>query len=213
MRSKAHYYFLQISGRSMDDCFRLTLIHAMAMMLTAFLAVTPAGAQKASSDAAHGKALAELNCGRCHAVGLEGESTHKIAPPFWTMSERRPVESIAEMLLKQTSPDNSDMPHFKITAKQADDIAAWIAWVQPIAHGKRLVKENCARCHAVGVDDVSPHANAPTFREIYSYYPIDGLEEGFAEGIVTGHPDMPVFKMQPLQIADIIAYMESLQVK
>jgi mono/diheme cytochrome c family protein len=32
-----------------------------------------------------------------------------------------------------------------------------------------------------------------------------------AEGIVTGHPAMPEFRLEPDQIGDIIAYLKSLE--
>ena len=78
-------------------------------------------------------------------------------------------------------------------------------------HGKALVELNCGRCHGVGVDDESPHPQAPPFRTLSERYPIDAIEEAFAEGIVTGHPDMPEFAATPEQISDIIAYISSLQ--
>ena len=78
-------------------------------------------------------------------------------------------------------------------------------------HGKALVELNCGRCHGVGVDDESPHPQAPPFRTLSERYPIDAVEEAFAEGIVTGHPDMPEFAATPEQISDIIAYISSLQ--
>lgn len=78
-------------------------------------------------------------------------------------------------------------------------------------HGKGLVETNCARCHAVGATDESPLADAPAFRTLSERYPVDALEEAFAEGIVTGHPDMPEFEATPQQIADIIAYLASIQ--
>lgn len=34
--------------------------------------------------------------------------------------------------------------------------------------------------------------------------------EALAEGIVTGHPDMPAFTFSPTQIGAIIAYIKSL---
>lgn len=82
---------------------------------------------------------------------------------------------------------------------------------QDIEHGKALVEINCARCHGVGTDDVSSHSEAPEFRILGQRYPVDALEEAFAEGIVTGHPDMPEFQATPRQIEDIIAYMASIQ--
>ena len=78
-------------------------------------------------------------------------------------------------------------------------------------HGKALVETNCSRCHGVGTNDKSTHPEAPEFRTLSQRYPIDALEEAFAEGIVTGHPDMPEFKATPEQLRDIIAYLASIQ--
>jgi mono/diheme cytochrome c family protein len=82
---------------------------------------------------------------------------------------------------------------------------------ESIAHGKALVEANCARCHAVGADDASNHAEAPPFRTLSERYPLDALEEAFVEGITTGHPDMPEFVATPEQVADILAYIDTLQ--
>ena len=59
--------------------------------------------------------------------------------------------------------------------------------------GEVLVKENCSRCHAIGKEGNSPHPEAPPFRTLSSRYPVDYLSESLAEGIVSGHPDMPIF--------------------
>ncbi len=80
-----------------------------------------------------------------------------------------------------------------------------------IEHGKGLVELNCGPCHGVGKTDKSPHPQAPEFRTLGERYPVDALEEAFAEGIVTGHPDMPEFEATPDQISDIIAYLASIQ--
>ncbi|PHP67326.1 cytochrome C [Zhengella mangrovi] len=82
-----------------------------------------------------------------------------------------------------------------------------------IAHGKALVETNCAKCHAYQHDDVSPNPAAPPFRDLSKRYPVDALQEAFAEGIVTGHEEMPEFEATPRQIADIIAYLASIQPK
>ena len=79
------------------------------------------------------------------------------------------------------------------------------------AHGKPLVEANCSPCHAVGTEGASPKEGAPAFRDLAKRYPIDSLEEAFAEGIVTGHPGMPEFEATPSQIADIVAYIGSIQ--
>lgn len=79
-----------------------------------------------------------------------------------------------------------------------------------VADGKALVEANCARCHGVGATDKSPHPDAPPLRTLSKRYPLDALEEAFAEGISTGHPDMPEFIATPEQIAAIISYIGSL---
>ncbi|AZO41807.1 c-type cytochrome [Mesorhizobium sp. M7D.F.Ca.US.005.01.1.1] len=78
-------------------------------------------------------------------------------------------------------------------------------------HGKALVEVNCARCHAIGETDKSSHPDAPAFRTLSKRYPITDLEEALAEGISTGHPDMPEWVASPDQIEAIIAYISSLQ--
>lgn len=80
-----------------------------------------------------------------------------------------------------------------------------------IAHGQALIEANCATCHAAGRTGDSPHPEAPAFRTLSQRYPIETLEEALAEGIVTGHPDMPEFVATPDQIADIVAFLESIQ--
>lgn len=85
------------------------------------------------------------------------------------------------------------------------------ASADPVSHGKALVETNCARCHAIGKTDKSPHPDAPAFRTLSQRYPIADLEEALAEGISTGHPDMPEWVASPDQIGAILAYIESLQ--
>ena len=79
-----------------------------------------------------------------------------------------------------------------------------------ILSGKAIIEANCAGCHAIEAADTSPHPDAPAFRTLHEKYPLESLEEAFAEGIYTGHPDMPEFEATPRQITDIIAYISSL---
>ena len=85
-----------------------------------------------------------------------------------------------------------------------------LAEADDIAEGKTLVELNCARCHAVERTSESKHSDAPPFRTLSQRYPIDALEEAFAEGISTGHPDMPEFVATPDQIGAILDYINSL---
>ena len=80
-----------------------------------------------------------------------------------------------------------------------------------IDKGEVLVKENCSRCHAIGKEGDSPHKEAPPFRTLSAKYPIDDLAESLAEGIVSGHPDMPIFVFNPHDVEAIIEYLQSIQ--
>jgi mono/diheme cytochrome c family protein len=77
-------------------------------------------------------------------------------------------------------------------------------------NGKTFVEKNCARCHAVGLNDDSHLPEAPPLRHLHNRYPIDSLTEAFAEGIVTGHPKMPQFQLDLQTIDDMLAYIKSL---
>lgn len=79
--------------------------------------------------------------------------------------------------------------------------------------GEVLVRDNCARCHAIGKMGDSPHPPAPPFRTLSSRYPVDSLSESLAEGIVSGHPDMPIFVFSPSDVEAIIQYLQSIQAK
>lgn len=77
--------------------------------------------------------------------------------------------------------------------------------------GRNFARVNCAPCHSI--DRVSPSelAAAPPFRTLSSRYPVESLEEALGEGIVTGHPSMPEFKLEPDQVGDFIAFLKSLE--
>ena len=77
--------------------------------------------------------------------------------------------------------------------------------------GKTFVVTNCSRCHSVDKVTPSPLKIAPPFRTLHLRYPIDTLEESLAEGIVTGHPTMPQFRLEPDQINDVISYLKTLE--
>lgn len=76
--------------------------------------------------------------------------------------------------------------------------------------GRAFAEEKCARCHAVGMEGESTLPIAPPFRTLASKYPLESLEESLAEGIVTSHPQMPEFELDPDQIADLIAWLDAI---
>lgn len=80
-----------------------------------------------------------------------------------------------------------------------------------VYRGQLLAAQACAGCHAIGDAGLSPMGDATPFREIVQRYPLDQLEEGFAEGLVTTHPAMPQFIFRASEIDDLIAYLESVK--
>jgi len=84
---------------------------------------------------------------------------------------------------------------------------------EQIEAGKRIVELQCISCHAVRADDKGHNPNAPALRTLAERYPVTGLEEAFALGIMTGHPGMPEFRFRPDQIKAILAYIESIQTR
>ena len=56
----------------------------------------------------------------------------------------------------------------------------------------------------------SPLSEAPPFRTLHERYPVEDLAESFAEGIRTGHPSMPEWRLDAAEINDLIAYLKTL---
>ena len=77
--------------------------------------------------------------------------------------------------------------------------------------GQTLVRANCSRCHSTDKISPSPLKIAPPFRELHLRYPIEDLQESLVEGIRTGHQNMPEFRFDVGQAADVIAYLKSLE--
>jgi cytochrome c len=80
-----------------------------------------------------------------------------------------------------------------------------------VERGAVFAREHCAACHAVGDDGASPLAAAPPLREISRRYPVEQLQEAFAEGFVTTHSTMPEFVLDAADNRDLIAYLASIQ--
>ena len=91
------------------------------------------------------------------------------------------------------------------TVAATDDEAA--------AQGQAILEKNCARCHAIGLTGASPHPQAPPFRDVVNRYPVEDLEESLAEGITSGHPDMPEFVFEAGEIDAIVSYLNSLKAR
>lgn len=127
-----------------------------------------------------------------------------------------PTRRSAGMPVRRPLSEASRRIAFSVTAAVAIGMAAHPALAGTAAEagierGRLLLETNCARCHAVEATGESPYPPAPPFRTLHERYPVEDLEEALAEGIVTGHPDMPEFAFDPDQVSDIVLYLRSLQ--
>ena len=77
--------------------------------------------------------------------------------------------------------------------------------------GLVLVRTNCSQCHSVDKISDSPLKIAPPFRTLHTKYAIESLRRPLSEGVLTGHPTMPVFRLDPGQVEDIIAFFKTLE--
>lgn len=77
--------------------------------------------------------------------------------------------------------------------------------------GKAFAQANCSHCHSIDKFTLSSLAIAPPFRTLHQRYPVESLEEALGEGISTGHPSMPEFRLDPGQVGDFISFLKSLE--
>lgn len=89
-----------------------------------------------------------------------------------------------------------------------------------VAAGQRIAEENCGMCHATGKGP-SPLPGAPPFRDLYHRYPAGGLAQLLQEGMIAPtsppeegrpqqHPRMPQVLLDDDQVAELPAYLSSL---
>ena len=98
-------------------------------------------------------------------------------------------------------------------------VAAWLPGLclaqsaATIGKGREIAEKFCARCHAIGMKDASPHPSATPFRDIAAKGRVENLEEALGEGIIVGHPDMPQWQFGPTEVGALVAYLKSLSGK
>ena len=80
----------------------------------------------AASNPGQGKRLALTYCARCHAIDKVSPSPLTIAPPFRTLHERYPVETLEEALAEGIVTGHPSMPEFRFDADQVGDFIAYL---------------------------------------------------------------------------------------
>jgi cytochrome c len=81
----------------------------------------------------------------------------------------------------------------------------------PEQHGRALAERMCATCHAVGRSGRSPHIGAPAFRQLDRRVDLDTFMAQLREGLMVGHPDMPMFRFTREDARAFVLYLRSIQ--
>jgi cytochrome c len=100
---------------------------AAATAVVAFAWSTPASSDEVLSPAAQrGLVIVRTNCARCHAIDKVSESPLKAAPPFRTLHQRYPIESLEEPLAEGIVTGHPTMPEFRFDPGQVGDVIAYL---------------------------------------------------------------------------------------
>ncbi len=106
-------------------------LSSLAIGSACALAIFSNGAQAQMSDEAKaGQEIAERICSRCHAIGREGQSPHKSAPPFRQIVAKGNVENLEEALGEGIVVGHPDMPQFQFKPR---DVGALIAYLKSLS--------------------------------------------------------------------------------
>lgn len=138
-----------------------------------------------------------------HLVLVLAAATLALAPPAVAQT----ADGAEALVPGPTSPPPETPPESPVAAGSAAPDEGPSA-----LRGKIYLQTTCSGCHAVGASEPSTNPDAPPFREIMTRYDPADLEESLAEGIVTGHADMPEVVLDPPEIANVVAYLDALKV-
>lgn len=204
--------------RRTDECSGQRLITSHVLpMVAAWLLLSGGFAQ--ALDVERGRAITEQWCSVCHAETTT-QTSQNMEAPFEALVMRPGRDGTRLRALMDE--DHFPMTTFRLFADEKDDVVAYLVSLRReqlettaidvlVDSGRALLQTNCADCHTVGMENESPLAAAPPFRNVARAYDPELLAEPLAEGIVTGHAEMPEFVFEPDDINAIIAYLSDLR--
>ena len=97
------------------------------------LAALPAQAEPAThATLMRGKAIAQANCGKCHAIGPTGASPNPKSPPVRTLSHKYPLSDLEEALAEGivVGHEGAEMPQFRLSTGQIEALLAYLGSIQ-----------------------------------------------------------------------------------
>jgi mono/diheme cytochrome c family protein len=101
---------------------------ANSSLLLALAMIFPLGSARPveAANIEQGRRLALLYCAECHAIDKVSPSPLRIAPPFRTLHERYPVETLEEALAEGIVTGHPSMPQFQFEPDQINDFIGFL---------------------------------------------------------------------------------------
>src|SRR5438034_3421887 len=84
-----------------------------------------------SPAAQRGLTFVRTHCAQCHSIDKVSESPLAIAPPFRTLHQKFPIESLRRRLAEGIMATHPTMPQFRLDADQISDVLAYIETLEP----------------------------------------------------------------------------------
>jgi mono/diheme cytochrome c family protein len=100
---------------------RVSFVATLGLLALAAVTVTPSQA-----NVQQGRNLARLYCMKCHSIDKVSPSPLRIAPPFRTLHERYPIESLQEALAEGIVTGHPSMPEFQFDPDQINDLLQFL---------------------------------------------------------------------------------------
>lgn len=119
--------------------WRLLRPLASALALAAFMTVVTSimiftskakASESPTGDIEKGRVFAEETCAECHAIGVEGDSPLAEAPKFRELSQRYPIDDLAEALAEGIVTAHPEMPEVELDPDQINDFLSYLKSIQ-----------------------------------------------------------------------------------
>ena len=102
---------------------------ALAGLVPLLLGIESRPAQALDAEQRRAKAMLEEMCGRCHAVGITGQSPNPLAPAFRSFGEKLYDTDMVQRLQDGLTTIHTEMPTFRF---KHDDAAAAVNYLRSI---------------------------------------------------------------------------------
>lgn len=99
--------------------FARSAVIAFALVMVGSVAASAASVEQ-------GRRIAVIYCMKCHAIDKVSPSPLRIAPPFRTLHERYPVQTLQEALAEGIVTGHPSMPEFRFDPDQINDFLIYL---------------------------------------------------------------------------------------